>query len=448
MRSRLSAAAGAVLALCAAFVLFVSPARATEIERVVSPGGIEAWLVREDAVPLVAMSFAFEEGGSSQDPADKAGLGTLTAGLLDEGAGDLDSTAFQQRLADGAIELRFSSSRDHLAGSIRVLSDRRDAGFDLLRMALTEPRFDDAAIERVRGQMLANLRSRSSDPDYLGNLAWSRAAFPDHPYGRPTDGSFESVPKITADDIKRFHARTMARDNLKIVAVGDIDAKALGALLDKVFGGLPEKAELTPVPDVKIHGLGQRLLVDLDIPQSLMILGGHGPKRHDPAFIPAFVANHVLGGGSFSSRLYEEIRERRGLTYGIYSYLHPLNHAAMFVVSTQTQNDRAGEALKLIEAEIAKMVDKGPTEAELRVAKDYLKGSFALRFDTSTKIARQLLAFQLEGLGIDYINRRNDLIEAVTIEDVRRAAKLFAPDGMLVTVVGRPKGIEARGVAN
>jgi len=447
MRSRLFAVACALSMFGAGLVASAQPAHAVTIERVVSPGGIEAWLVREQAVPLVAMSFAFE-GGSSQDPAEKAGLGTLTAGLLDEGAGDLDSGAFQQRLADNAIELRFSSTRDYLMGSIRVLSDRREAGIDLLRMALNQPRFDTTAIERVRGQMVANLRSQSTDPNHVANVAWSRAAFPDHPYGRPTNGTFESVPKITADDIKDFHRRVLARDNLKVVVVGDIDAKTLGAMLDLVFGGLPEKAQLEPVPDVTVQGLGRRVVVDLDVPQSVMILGGHGPKRHDPAFIPAFVANHILGGGSFSSRLYQEIRERRGLTYGIYSYLHPLDHAALFVVSTQTQNERAGEALTLVEAEIARLADKGPTAQELREAKDYLKGSFALRFDTSTRIAAQLLAFQLQGLGIDYINRRNELIEAVTIDEARRAAKLLAPDGMLVTVVGRPKGIQAREIAN
>jgi len=447
MRSRLFAVACALSMFGAGLVASAQPAHAVTIERVVSPGGIEAWLVREQAVPLVAMSFAFE-GGSSQDPAEKAGLGTLTAGLLDEGAGDLDSGAFQQRLADNAIELRFSSTRDYLMGSIRVLSDRREAGIDLLRMALNQPRFDTTAIERVRGKMVANLRSQSTDPNHVANVAWSRAAFPDHPYGRPTNGTFESVPKITADDIKDFHRRVLARDNLKVVVVGDIDAKTLGAMLDLVFGGLPEKAQLEPVPDVTVQGLGRRVVVDLDVPQSVMILGGHGPKRHDPAFIPAFVANHILGGGSFSSRLYQEIRERRGLTYGIYSYLHPLDHAALFVVSTQTQNERAGEALTLVEAEIARLADKGPTAQELREAKDYLKGSFALRFDTSTRIAAQLLAFQLQGLGIDYINRRNELIEAVTIDEARRAAKLLAPDGMLVTVVGRPKGIQAREIAN
>ncbi len=437
----------ALAALAFALMAFVPSAQATKIERVLSPGGIEAWLVRETAVPVIAMHFAFK-GGANQDPALKPGVGHMVAALLDEGAGELDSRAFQQRIVDTAVELRFSSSRDHFTGSIRMLKDRRKEGLELLQLALNRPRFDDQAVERARAQLLATLRREITQPASVAGKLWWRTAFPDHPYGRPANGSLESVPLITAEDLRAYHRKVVARDTLRIAVVGDIDGPALGRMLDEVFGKLPAKSELVPVPDVKVQSIGKRAVVDLDVPQAVLSLGGAGLPRKHPDFIPAYIVNHVLGGGSFSSRLYTEVREKRGLAYGVYSYLYPLEHASLFMLSTQTQNDRAGEALGLIESESRRIAKEGPTETELQRAKDYLKGSYALSFDTSSKIAGQLLSIQLQDLGIDYIERRNAMIDAVTIADARRAAQHLAPGGLFVTAVGRPKGVASVGIAN
>jgi zinc protease len=427
-------------ALLFALAIPLAPAQATNIERVVSPGGIEAWLVRDSNIPLVAMDFAFT-GGANQDPEAKPGVSYLVAALLDEGAGELDNKAFQQRIEENAVQLRFSSGRDNFQGSIRLLRERLDPGFDLLRMALTQPRFDTQSLDRARAQTLASLRRETTNPNSISNRVWWRTAFPQHPYGRPTNGTLESVPTITVDDLREYHGRVLNRGTLKVAVVGDIDAATLGPALDRVFGALPAKGELKPLPPAKIQDVGRRIVVDLDVPQAVLSFGGEGLARKDPDFIPAFVVNHILGGGSFSSRLYTEVREKRGLAYGVYSYLMPLDRAALFTGSTQTSNERAGEALKIIEAEIRRMASEGPTEKELAEAKAYLKGSFPLRFDTSSKIAGQLLQMQIEDLGIDYIQKRNGLIDAVTIEDARRVAKRLADGGMLVTVVGRPKDL-------
>ena len=430
--------AGAALLLAAAAPL--APAQATKIEAVRSPGGIEAWLVRDTTIPLVAMTFAFT-GGANQDPALKPGVSFLTAALLDDGAGELDAKAFQQRLEEHAIQLRFSSGRDHFQGSIHMLRERMDQGFDMLRLALTQPRFDADALERVRAQAVSSLRRETTNPNSISNRVWWKTAFPSHPYGRPTNGTLESIPTVTRDDLRDYHARVLSRDSLKIAVVGDIDATTLGPMLDRVFGALPAKGRLDALPPARIQDVGRRIVVDLDVPQAVLSFGGAGLARKDPDFIPAFVVNHILGGGSFSSRLYTEVREKRGLAYGVSSYLLPLDRAALFTGGTQTSNDSAGEALKIIEAEIRRMASEGPTEKELAEAKDYLKGSFPLRFDTSAKIASQLLQIQIDELGIDYINRRNSLIDAVTIQDARRVAKRLADGGMLVTVVGRPKDL-------
>jgi zinc protease len=427
-------AAAAVLALA----FSVQAQAAAKIERVVSPGGIEAWLVSDSSVPLVAMNFAFL-GGANQDPQDKPGVGYMMAALLDEGAGDLDAKAFQGRAERNAVELSFSNHRDELRGSLKVLRDRKDEGFDLLRLALTQPRFDPDAIERIRAQMLSALRRETTNPNDIGNRLWWRTAFPQHPYGRPSNGTLESVPVIGRDDLRDYAGRVLARDRLKIAVVGDIDAKTLAPVLDAVFGALPGKGQLQAVPAAKMDAVGKRLFVELDVPQAVVSFGGVGIARKDTDFIPAYIVNHILGGGSFSSRLYREVREKRGLAYSISSHLLPLDAAALFLGGTQTRADKADETVGLIETEIRRLAESGPTEEELAKAKSYLKGSYALNFDTSTKIANLLVQIQLDDLGIDYIERRNGLIEAVTLADVRRVAKRLLDGGILVTVVGRPQ---------
>ncbi|HXF90230.1 MAG TPA: pitrilysin family protein [Xanthobacteraceae bacterium] len=424
----------------AAGVMLAPAAHATKIERVISPGGIEAWLVRESSVPLIAMDFAFK-GGADQDPADKAGVSHLTTALLDDGAGDLDSAKFQRLLEEYAVELRFSTSRGHLRGSLRVLKERQERGFDLLRLALTAPRFETQELERTRAQVLAGLRRETTNPNQIASRTWWKTAFPGHPYGRPTNGSLDSVPQITVDDIKAYARRVLACDTLKVAVVGDIDAATLGPILDRVFGALPAKAELNPVPPATMQAIGRRIVVDLDVPQAVLALGGVGLARKDPDFMAAFVVNHILGGGSFSSRLYTEVREKRGLAYGVYSYLLPLDRAALVMAGTATNGERAAETLQIIESEMRKLAAEGPTAAELAKAKAFLKGSYPLRFDTSTKIAGQLLEIQIDDLGIDYINKRNAMIDAVTLADAKRVAKRLFSGEFLTTVVGRPKGI-------
>ena len=437
---RILRAAGAAFA---AVIMSHASARATTIERVVSPGGIEAWLVQEPSVPLIAVDFAFK-GGAGQDPATKPGVGYMTSALLDDGAGELDARAFHQLLEEQAVELRFSTGRSHVLGSVRMLKERQEQGFDLLRLALTAPRFDADAIERARAQIISGLRRETTSPNDIANRLWWKTAFPDHPYGRPTNGTLESVPMISADDLKTYARRVLARDTLKVAVVGDIDAATLGKTLDRVFGALPAKAQLNPVSVVTMQAIGRRIVVELDVPQAVLTFGGVGLARKDPDFITAFVVNHILGGGSSSSRLYDEVREKRGLAYGVYSYLLPLDHAALVMAGTATRADRAGETLNIIEAEIRRLANEGPSAAELAKAKAFLKGSYALRFDTSTKIAGQLLQIQLDDLGIDYINKRNALIDAVTLTDARRVAKRLFNGDFLVTVVGRPKGITSK----
>jgi len=429
-----------IAAAALAFAYAVAPASAMTIEKIVSPSGIHAWLVREHSVPLVSLNYAFR-GGSSQDAADKSGTASLAADLLDEGAADLSSEAYHERLENHAIELSFSVGRDYFRGSLRTLNEHRDEAFDLLGLALTSPRFDTEAVERVRGQVLAGLRRELTDPNSLASRYWWQTAFPGHPYGRESKGSTETVPRVAVGDLRDYVHRVFARNGLTISIVGDIDAAAAGKLIDRAFAKLPEKNDLKPVPQASPQGLGRRIVIKLDVPQAVVTFGGQGIDRHDPDFMAAYVVNHILGGGDFTSRLYREVREKRGLAYGVSDSLVWFRHAAVVIGGTATRADRAADALAIIERETKRMADQGPTPEELADAKSYLKGAYALSLDTSKKIAAQLTEIQNDNLGIDYIQRRGGLIDGVNIEDAKRVAKRLYGGGMLVTVAGRPKGL-------
>jgi zinc protease len=427
----------------AAVTAAAAPAFALKIDVVTSPGGIEAWLVREPAMPVVAMSFAFR-GGSSQDPVDKPGVANLMSALLDEGAGPYDSQAFHRAIDDRAVEFRFNAERDYFRGSLRVLREHRDGAFELLRLMLAEPHFNAPEVERIRAQTIAGLAREATRPGEIASRAWWSTAFPGHPYGQPVKGTEETVARITIDDLKSYRRRVLARDGLKVALIGDITPEDAGKLLDHVFGGLAAKGELTPVADVIVQGLGQRIVRDVDVPQATVMFGGRGIARKDPQFIAAYVVNHIMGGGSFTSRLYEEVREKRGLAYSISNSLLWLRHAALVIGGTATRSDRTADALAIIESESKRMHDEGPTAEELAKAKAFLKGAYALDFDTSTKIVARLLQIQLDDLGVDYIERRSAMIDAVTLDDARRAAKRLFGNDLLVTIAGRPRGLTSK----
>ncbi len=426
--------------------LLAAPASATTIERVVSDGGIEAWLVHEPAVPLIAVEFAFT-GGGSQDPAGKAGTAYLATATMNDGVGPYDSTVFHAMLERKAIEINFNADRDTVRGSLRTLSENRDEAFEDLRLCLTAPRFDASDVELNRAQLLSVLRRDSTSPTDIANRRWWEAAFAGHPYGRPVNGSLESVPTITVDDVKTYAHRVLARDNLKIAVVGDIDAATLKVMLDRVFGALPAKADLAPVAAAMPQGLGRRVAVNLDVPQTVIEFGGTGIARNDPDFMAAYIVNHILGGGTFSSRLYREVREKRGLAYSVSDALLWFDHTAVLIGSTATRADRAAETLDLIDKEIHRLATDGPTAEELAKAKDYLNSSFALNLDTSGKIASLMVQLQRDNLGIDYIARRPAMIGGVTLDDTKRVAKRLLDGGTLVTVVGKPEGVASTGAA-
>jgi len=415
---------------------------AIAVQNVRSPGGIEAWLVEEHSLPLIAVDFAFD-GGCSRDPENAAGSAYLISGLLDEGAGDLDAEAFQGRLADHAISLGFEARRDDFHGHIQTLSSHRDTAFELLALALNQPRFDVDAVARVQGQIIAGLQRQAKNPEVMCRNALFAAAFPGHAYGRPEKGDVDSVSKLEAPALKALTPALLDRGGLNVVVVGDITAAELAGRLDLLFGGLPQgEPRPRPAQPLPIQGLGQTHVIDLDVPQTVLRFVGPGLMWHDPDFIPASVLNHILGGSAFTSRLFMEVREKRGLAYGVSSSLMPLRESAMLVGGTATRNDRAAESMQVIREEMLKLAHHGPTEHEVEEAKRYIIGSYPLRFDTSPKIAGELLALALRGDTPDFLARRNGLFAEVTLDDVKRAAqRLFGNPDLLVQAVGKPVGL-------
>ena len=415
--------------------------RASTVQVVRASCGIEAWLVEDYAVPIVAVDFSFK-GGALQDHAGKAGTATMFSALLDEGAGTLESEAFHRALDEKAIEISFSADRDVLTGHMRTLARETEAAFGFLKLCLNEARLDESAIERIRAQLVAGLKREINDPDSLAAKAFRAAAFAGHPYGLPVGGDLDSVPQIARADLATFMKHSMARSNVKIAAVGAIDAKTLAREIDRAFGALPAQAHLVDCADIALAGVGTVKVVDVDLPQTTLRFGREGLARRDPDFMTGLVINHILGGGVFSARLFREVREKRGLAYSVYTQLATYDHAHFLMGSTSTKNERARESLGVIQGEIRAMGADGPTADELDKAKKYLTGSYALRFDTLTKIANQLVQLQVEGFGLEYLDQRNAMIDAVTMADAQRvSARLFGDGALLVTAAGRPEGM-------
>ncbi len=426
----------AALALCVGL-----PARAVDIREVTSPGGIHAWLVEEHSIPFTALEIRFE-GGASLDAPGKRGATVLMAALLEEGSGELDSQGFAEAREQLAAEYQFDAYDDAVTVSARMLTENRAEAAALLKGALTDPRFDQAAIDRVKGQVATIIRSDEKDPGELARRSFDELAFGDHPYASSRNGTLDSVAGLTRDDLFAAKAAVMARDRLFVSAVGDITETELGALLDDLLGGLPATGAPMP-PPAMVALTGGVTVVDFASPQSVVSFGHAGIKREDPDFFTAYVLNQILGGPGFAARLMDEVREKRGLTYGISTYLVPMDLAETWQGSFASANEKVAEAIQVVRDVWAKVAAEGVTEEELDAAKTYLTGSYPLRFDGNGPIADILVGMQSEDLPISYVNDRNSYIEAVTLDDIKRvAARLMKPEDLRFVVVGRPVGLE------
>lgn len=424
---------------------FALPSHAdVAFKSITSPGGITAGMVEDYTVPIITIAFAFE-GGASQDPDDKVGLAALMSSLFDEGAGDLDSNAFQARLDEVGLEMGFSANFDSFTGFARMLADQREGATELLALAVNEPRFDQPAIERMRSQVLAGIASRSQDPGYAARRIWNEALFGTHPYARPLEGTAESLPGITADDLRRFHKALFARSNVKIGIVGALDEEVAGKMIDAIFGALPESPQLSDIPPATLS-FGRNLAVDYPLPQTSINLAYPGIKEDDPDYFAAYVMTEMLAGSSLLSELNREVREKRGLSYGVSGGLVNLDKADALTIGTSTRPDQSAEAIEVIRATIARMAENGPDPAALERTKRYLIGAYPInQLRSSVAIASTMVVQQLQGLPIDYVEERRNRIEAVTSEDITRVAqRIFSAEPSLLQVGPGAKTAEAQ----
>lgn len=430
------------LLLSLALMFAAAPLHAEiEIDEVTTPGGIDAWLVEDHSIPFVALEIRFR-GGASLDESDARGATHLMVGLLEEGADDMTAQEFARARDALAAKFSYDVSDDAVSISAQMLTENRDEAAALLRSSLVAPRFDEGAIERVRGQVLSGLRSDQTDPQSIASRAFDRLVFGEHPYGSPLEGTMDSVEGLTREDIAAAHETALTRDRVYVSAVGDITAEELGPLLDDLLGDLPESdSDLPEAVDLNLPGGVQ--VEEFDTPQSVAVFAQGGIERDHPDFFAAYVLNHILGGGGFESRLVTEVREKRGLTYGVYSYLSDKDAAQLWAGSVSSANDRVAEAISVIRDEWARIRDDGVTEQELRDAKTYLTGAYPLRFEGNSQIARIAVGMQMDGLPVDYIANRNDMVEAVTLEQINRVAQdRVDPEQLTFVVVGQPEGLD------
>lgn len=410
------------------------------IQPVTSKSGITAWLVEDHSLPIIALDYAFEGAGTKNDPLEKQGLTHLASNTMDEGAGDLDAQEFQKMLQDHSVSLSFSASRDHFSGHLKTLTKNKDKAFSLLALALNDPRFDDDAITRMRNANQSRIRSSLANPKWLAARLQNDRLFEGHAYALNSGGTLSSLDAITAEDLRAFQ-KTLGKNQLVIAVVGDITAQDLARHLDAVFGGLPDVAHEAPQKQV-LQNAGSTYLYKQNIPQSIIEIAQDGISRQDKDFYSAYVMNFILGASGFGSRLMEEIREKRGLTYGVYSYFRNYDEADLLNVSTSTENKNVPEMLSLIHAQWDKMKETPVSEEELAQAKSYLIGSLPLSLTSTGSISSLLLSLQLEHLPLDYLDTRADKINSVSVSDIQRVSqRLLDVDKMTTIIVGNTDNI-------
>jgi len=432
------------LALFVACVVGLSASRAgaVEVKEITTPLGFKAWLVEDKSSPVVALSFSFA-GGAASEPDSQKGATGLASILLTDGAGTLSAQAFKQRQEDAAASLGFNASSDRLSGRLRVLSANREGGFELLRLALTEARFDNDMIEQRRAQVIGAINQATQRPASVAQRALAATVFAGHPYAHDTSGLRDSLTALTAADLKARTQALLVRSGLIVTAVGDIDGPELARQLDKAFGGLPQGTTPAALPDWTATAKPRTVTIERPVPQSTLLISMPGLARDDPDWYAYLVMTSILGGGQ-DSRLFTEVREKRGLAYSVSARIRTYRKAALMVISSGSANEKVAETLRIIHGELARLRSDGVSEQELADAKTYLSGSLALSLDSSGAIAGLMQGLQLDGLPRDHLDRRPALIGAVKLEDVRRVARrVLREEAMTTVVVGKPVGLTA-----
>lgn len=418
--------------------------RILNIQEVITPAGITFWLNEDKSVPVISLEFSFQNTGGKNDLSDKQGLTRLASNTMDEGAGDLTSEEFQKALNDHSITLRFNASRDDFGGKLKTLTKHKDKAFDLLRLAINEPRFDDEPVKRMVQSNQARIRNSLSKPGWVAARIMNDRAFENHPYNFNSGGTLTTLEAITRDDLIRFHKDRIVRGNLLISIVGDISRQDASRLIDASFGTLPNTAYNSQTENLELQNQGKIYVFEKDLPQNVIEMMQPGVTRNHSDYHAFQVMNFILGGSGFGSRLTEEIREKRGLTYGIYSYINNLDHVTGLSVTTSTSASNTAQMIDLIHELWEGMKQNEVSDEELLSAKNYLVGALPLSLTSTDSIAKTMLSLQLDGLPTDYLSQRSQAIKNISAQDVLDVAQTYLDLEKFVTVIVGQKQDDAR----
>jgi zinc protease len=428
-------------ATCAGLLLWLQaggPAHAQlPIQHWQSSAGARVYFVASHVLPMLDVAVQFP-AGSGRDAPERSGAAGLTVRLLRMGTQDMTEEQISQQLADVGAEFAQTFDFDRAGYSLRTLSAPapRAAALGVLARMLAHPSFPDDAFERERSRVLAGLKEADAKPDSIAGREFARLVYRDHPYARRGSGTPKSLSVLTAQDLRDFHASHYQAPGAVVSIVGDVSREEAEAIAEQLTAELPRvQRPIEPLPPVA--RLTEAVSKEIAHPagQAHIFVGAPGVRRGDPDYFPLLVGNHVLGGGGFTSRLYQEVREQRGLSYSVYSAFSPYEQAGAFQIALQTRKDQAAQALEVVRATLKRFVEQGPSEAELDGAKQNLIGGFPLRLDSNRKILDYLTVIGFYRLPLDYLDTYARRVEAVTAAEVRAAFQRHIDPERLVTVV-------------
>ncbi len=419
-------------------IFFFKNLTALEFDQLKTKSGISFWFVKDSSIPIVSVSFSFR-GGSYLENEKKQGLSNLMTSLLDEGTRNLSASEFKEVMKLNGMKLNISSQKDKIEGSFQVITSQVSEGFKLFYEALNHPRFDDSEIEKVRKQIISSIKIDQSNIPTIASNLFNKNFFGDHSFSRNIKGTIESIKKINRNDLIDFRKKAFQKSNLVIGVSGNIDKNEIKKLIDLVFSEMNDSFKISKLEKFLSLSQGDKIF-KITTPQTSVLFGHPGFERNNDNFFALRVANYILGGGGFQSRLYNNIREKKGLVYSIYSYLLPYESDGVLIGGFQTRNESVYKTVNTVKNEWDRMRKIGISKEEFQNAKDYFNGSFTRNFTSTLSIARLLQVVQYYKLGEDYFNRREEIINNLELDKVNKVIfETFDSSKLFFMIVGEPE---------
>ncbi len=419
-------------------IFYFQSINALEYKKLQTSKGIKFWFVQDKSIPIVSVSFSFG-GGSSLDSKEKNGISNLMTSMMDEGTTNLTSNELKNLMKENGMKLNFSSQRDRINGNFQTISSQILKSFELFSEVLNHPKFDEKDINKIKRQIISSIKIDESDISTLASNKFNQFFFDQHNFSENTKGSIKSLNNINREDLIKFHKKVFQKQNLIIGVAGNVNEKNIKEFIDLVFGDLNNYDEILKIKKFETLAKGERIH-KIKTPQTSVLFGHPGLARNNENFFALRIANYILGGGGFQSRLYKNIREKKGLVYSVYSYLLSFESDGVIVGGFQTRNKSVYETVESVKNEWKKIQKKGITKTELENAKAYYNGSFTRNFTSTLSIARLLQIVQYYKLGDNYFQEREKIINSLSLEKVNQVvSNLFDGKKLFFMIVGEPE---------